>query len=151
MEPKWLTWAREHMSPAMFAQMYAEWQHQASWRDDIIKRLETDIASLKAGKDAGLLSTAEVSECLDHVHSRMQEGLQSKVHCCECGAEQRMTPSGAVCPNGHGGAPSLEDIGKLSDKPCPKCGETKVYVVDLNYDLGRRYVCAVCHHSHHMG
>lgn len=30
-------------------------------------------------------------------------------HCADCGTPQRMTPGGASCENGHGGAPALED------------------------------------------
>ena len=36
-----------------------------------------------------------------------QEALQPRPRCSVCGAPQHSTPSGLVCPSGHGGAPSL--------------------------------------------
>jgi len=47
-------------------------------------------------------------------------------HCADCGSPQRMTPGGASCMNGHGGAPALEEtraalvIDPISGMPIPK-------------------------------
>ena len=151
MEPAWLVWVREHMPKDLYEQFHQEWLHQASWRDDVISRLEAELQSIKAGKDAGLLSPKEVQESIQHAQARMQERTRLPSHCSECGEEQFMTEHGVCCPNGHGGAQSVEEFGRHSDMPCKKCGDKAVYVQTVSGDhQDVHIVCTACNHAYYV-
>lgn len=74
--------------------------------------------------------------------------LQAKTHCSECGAQQFHTPGGLSCPNGHGGAYSVEERGRHSKLPCRKCKGTEVYVVEINDYPDLRVTCHSCGYSY---